>query len=115
MRRGARGERVEVVAAFERGDDATLAMARRHGHEALGDPGIVLLDEHELRQRIGAMRVEAGRDENDVGAEILERGQDELVIGPAELYRSRHLPQRHVDDVADARFTLVTGTRIEMR
>ena len=69
----------------------------------LGGPGIIGLVQHQLRQRIAAMRVEAGRDDHEFGPESVERRQDD--VASKALRNSSepaHRPQRHVDDIADA-------------
>src|SRR6185437_7182908 len=102
MRGGARAERGKIVAALERRDEAPGAVARRAFGEALRRPGEIRLVELELRQRISAMRVEAGGDEEDIRAEGVERRQDDVAEGGAKLRGAGARPQRRVDDVADA-------------
>ncbi len=82
---GARRERVEIVAALERRDDAPVAMPRGAGGQPLGDPGEIGIRQQQLGERVGAMRVEAGGDQDEIGPKILERGQDDLVESAAEL------------------------------
>ena len=75
---------------------------RRRLEQPLGHPGEIRLDQIELRQRIGAVRVEPRRNQDEFGPECLQRRQDGAAQGLAEFGRARHRPQRHVDDVADA-------------
>src|SRR4029450_2520127 len=63
---GAAAERAERATAFERGDDAPLRMPAGDGDEPARHPGIVVLDELEARQRIFAVRIEAGRNVNQL-------------------------------------------------
>src|SRR6056297_3977864 len=53
--RGAGGERVEVVAAFENRDDAALTVFVGDVAKALGDPCEIGLGQVELRQRVVAV------------------------------------------------------------
>ena len=71
--------------------------------ESLGDPGIVGILQQQLRKRIVAVRIEAGRDQHHFGAERIERRQYRARHAEAELARSRQRPQGHVDDAADLR------------
>jgi hypothetical protein len=54
---GRLGQRIEVVAALQRGDDPALGDLRQLG----GDPAEILGLEAELGERIGAMGVEGRR------------------------------------------------------
>ena len=51
MRRHAASQRTEVVAAFEQRNDAAPGVACGHAHHLLGDPGVIRLDQAELRVR----------------------------------------------------------------
>ena len=72
MRFHAAGQGLEVVAAFERGDDAPAGMAAGDILDALRDPGIVLLIQAELAQVVVAVCVKAGADENHLRLERLQ-------------------------------------------
>src|SRR5262249_28869498 len=109
----ARAQRFEIVAALERGDETALAMPRRTGGELLGDPCVIALDQHELRQGVGTMRVESGGNQEEMGPKIVERRQDDLVEGAAELARAGARPERHIDDVADTGLVAPAGAGIE--
>ena len=45
-------------------------------HEFRGDPTEILLDEFELGERVAAVRVETGRDDDQIGPERVDARQD---------------------------------------
>ena len=55
---GAGAQRLEIVAAFEGGNDPALAMARCGSDESLGDPRVIGLDQHELREGLALREVQ---------------------------------------------------------
>ena len=76
MRGDGLGQRIEVVAAFEDGDDAALGVAVGDREEFLGQPDEVLGLDLELGERIGGVGVEACRDDDQLRREAVERRQD---------------------------------------
>ena len=66
---------LEVVAAFEKRYDAAAGVAVGEVHELRRGPAEVGLGQHDVGERIAHMRVEARRDDDEVGAEILETRQ----------------------------------------
>src|SRR3954469_9622987 len=76
MRRDGFRQPVEVVAALQQRDDAILAALLGKPHELLRRPGEIRLGEVEVRQRIAPMRIEPGRDDDEVGPEALAPPQD---------------------------------------
>ena len=56
-----------------------------HLHQLLGHPGEIRLDELDLGQRVFAMGVEPGRDQQHVGTEIVQRRQDAALERLAEV------------------------------
>src|SRR5215213_5983120 len=70
------GQPLKVVATFEQRHDAAVGPAIRQLHQLLRDPGVIGLDEIQVRERIAYVRIEAGRDNHEIGAEILQPRQD---------------------------------------
>src|SRR4029434_1878064 len=81
---GAAAARVERVPAFERGDDAALRMPAGDSDELARHPRIVVFDELEARQRIFAVRIEAGRDVNQLWTMLIQRRQPVVAHRGAE-------------------------------
>src|SRR3989337_794561 len=86
MGRGGTPERVEVVAAFQGGDEPALGVLGGGLQELLGGPGVIALDQPELGQWVPDMGVEPGRDQEEVGSEIVESGQDAGLERGAEIF-----------------------------
>ena len=110
MGRGRCREGGEIVAAFKCRHEPSTGVARRDGDELIRNPGVIRLDEHDLRERIAAMCVEARGNEDELGPEFLECRQDMRRKGKAELARARHRRKRHVEDIPDAALARCTGT-----
>src|SRR3984893_6913712 len=75
MRGGGAGEACEVVAAFENRNDASLRVSLRDHHHPCGRPGKIRFDKIETAERIETMRVEAGRDDDQIRAKRCYTGQ----------------------------------------
>ena len=73
MRCGAAAERRQRITAFERRYDATASVTLRDGHHLRGNPGVVAVGQLEIGERIFAVRIEARRNENDLGTMTVER------------------------------------------
>jgi len=58
VRRDARGERGELVAAFEGRHHAVLRVAGRHGASLVGDPAVVRRGQAQLGKVVGGVAVE---------------------------------------------------------
>src|SRR5208337_4531540 len=99
MRGGGAGEADEVVAAFEYRDDAALCVCLGDFHEPRGHPGEILLDERETAKRIEAMRVEPGRDHDQIRAKRIDRRQERRLQRLPEYLAVRAGPERSVDDI----------------
>lgn len=112
MRRGAFAQRVEIVAAFEGRHDAPVGVAVGEFDEALRDPGVIVGDELQLRQRVAGVGVEAGGDQQQLRTEQVELGQQPFVPGGAKLPRARAGRQRRVEDVAVAMFVGGAGAGV---
>ena len=69
-------QRVEIVAAFEHGDDAAVAVLRGDPAQLLRRPHEVRLDEAQAAQRIAPVGVEARRNHDQVRAEVVQGRQD---------------------------------------
>src|SRR3712207_8156056 len=74
----------EVVAAFEAGDEASAARLARPFHDRARHGNEVFVFEAELAERVAAVRVEAGREDDEVGlelrADLFERGLDDAAV-----------------------------------
>ena len=68
-----RGDRIrqalQIVAAFEQRDDAAAGVTVGDLHQLAGDPGEIRLEQIEIGERIADVRVEAGRDQDEVRRE----------------------------------------------
>src|SRR5579862_2758385 len=101
MRRRARPECGEIVAALKGRDHSALGVPAGNLQQLLTHPGVIGFVEQQLRERVALMRVEPGRDYDQLGSERVERRQDLAAEAEAELARAGHRRQRHIDDVAD--------------
>ena len=103
QRRHMRGDRarqsLEVVAAFQHRHDALVGMLARDSHELLRRPGEVGLDEVEIAERIAPVRVEAGRDDHEIGRKRLEARQDRGLHRLAKSVAAVARAQGRVDDL----------------
>src|SRR5206468_12991936 len=80
----AAAQRTERVTAFEGRDDAALRMGARRGDDLARHPGIVGLGELQAGERIFAMRIEAGRNVDQLGTMLFQRGQPVIAHRCAE-------------------------------
>ena len=80
MRGGRFRQAFEVVAAFEHRDHAALRGLVGDLHDLAGGPAEVLLDELQIGERVALVRVEAGRDDDQFGAERGSRGRMRVSI-----------------------------------
>ena len=108
------GQRPEVVAAFQEGDQATR---RNQPHEPAHQVGIVPGRQPQVCQRVGPVGVEAGRDQDPVRFEPFHGGHHHDIHGvPVGVARGAGR-ERHVDRrshaVADPDLVCGTGTGIE--
>ena len=60
MRNRAASQRAQAITAFECGNNAPFGVGVRHFADALCDPGVVILDQFEVCQRIVGMGVKTG-------------------------------------------------------
>ncbi len=67
---------VKVVTAFQHRGDAAAAAPLGDFHQAPRHPDIVRLDQIEVAERIAAVAVKAGRDDNEIGREAFGTRQD---------------------------------------
>src|SRR5579863_569973 len=81
----ARAQRGEIVAALERRDHAPFGMLPSNLEQPLGYPGVIRLVQHELRERVVAMRVETCRDQHHLGPKRVERGENRAAETELEL------------------------------
>jgi len=79
------GQRVEVISPLKRGDNAPLADFLCQRTDSFGCPKKILLVKAQLRKRVVAMRVEARRNQDQFGIELLQRGQQLVFKRIAEL------------------------------
>src|SRR5437868_12741204 len=107
------GQRAYVIAALEHRHNAAFGMFVSDIHEIERGPDEILLGKIEAAQRILAMRIEAGRDDDEIGAQGIERRQDRRSHGGAELRPTITCIQGGVENIADAGFRNVTGAGLE--
>src|SRR5262245_5368018 len=107
------GERGKVVAAFKHGNET----ARRGFGGEIGDlrrrPGKVGLDKPQIGQRIILVGIKAGRDQDQIGGEVLQRRQQAGFERLLEAIATITWAQRRIEDVADTGFADRAGAWIE--
>src|SRR6516162_5576971 len=113
MRRDARAQRIQIIAAFECRHEPTAGMAIGDLEQLLGYPDIVAFIEHQLSQWVSPMPVETGRNHHELRPEVVERRQDAPDYLSAKLRRPGHRTERHVDDITDPGLARLACTRIE--
>ena len=79
--------------------------------QLFGDPDEILDIKLQRGERVVAMRIETGGDDDQVGREIIECGQDHTLVGGAKFRTAAMMAQRNVGDIPDARFRRATRTR----
>ncbi len=104
MGRTGRGQRVQVVAAFQTAHHAVLGVFAGDFHQRARDPGIVVLVQAEPRERVVFVRVETGGDDDELRLEAIEGGQDFARISRAEFGTAR--PAGRVDAATIAASTI---------
>lgn len=110
----ASAESVEIVTAFEGGYQFAATEPVGQVAKRAGDPGKVRLVQHEPGEGIGGMGIEPGRDEDQLGREILDPGQHMIRHRGAEGPPVRPVGQRHVHHVVvGARLVRGPGAGIE--
>ncbi len=88
-------------------------MSGRHFDQPFGDPAEILRLQLQAGERIGAVGVEPGRDQDELRREAIDRRQHDLLIRVAELVGARERRQRRVADVADTALRARTGAGIK--
>src|SRR5439155_7379940 len=96
VRRDAAAKHVEIVAALQQRDDASVGVLPRDLPDEGRDPGVVGFEQAQKRHPVVAMRVEAGGDEEHLRLEPLQRREPLLLDGFAELAAPRACGERHV-------------------
>ena len=104
MRRHRERQSLQVIAAFEQADEAAPGMTPGALHQLPGRPVEIVLDQIDLGQRVPVVRIEAGRDDDQVGRGNCRcagstRRQERL----AEIVAAAAGRERRVEDVAGAR------------
>jgi len=74
MRGGGAGEPFEVVAAFRHRNHAALRVFFSDLHQLRRRPGKIRFDKIETAKRIETMRVESGRDDDQIRAKRVDPG-----------------------------------------
>ena len=75
MGSGRIGQAFEVVAAFEHRNHAAVGAWVGDVHELFRYPVEIGLDQLQVGERIAPVRVEAGRDDDEIGAKFFSRGR----------------------------------------
>src|SRR5262249_57185178 len=91
----------EIVAAFERRDDSAAGMFICRFHQLLGYPDEVGFGQLYLAERIIAMSVETGRDQQHIRRGSVERRQDAVEECLAKARAAVERAERRIEDVAD--------------
>ena len=100
MQRHRRGECVQVIPTLQDRDQPPLAHPSSQFAQSCGEPAIIGGVELQLRERIRPVRIEPGRDDQELRVERRDRRQD--VVGPrgAERGAAGARRERHVQHVA---------------
>src|ERR1700687_5272962 len=93
------GRRVQVIAPLERGNNAALTAPLRLRTQGFRGPGKVAFVQAQLCQGIGAMGIEAGRDDDKLRLKSRQRRQDYKLESAAEVASPCARGKRHIDDV----------------
>ena len=93
------GEGVEIVASFEGGDDAAVAVFVGEVDDQLGDPGEVVLCEVDVAEGIVGVGIEASGDEEDLRFELGDGGEPVALDGLAEGEAVGPGPEGSMDEV----------------
>ena len=68
---------LQIIAALEQGHDAALGARIGNVHQFLGDPRVVGFNEIEIGERVARVRVEPGRDDQDVRLEFTQTREND--------------------------------------
>src|SRR5882757_2267163 len=95
--------RLEVIAAFERGDHFVVAAFRGKPRHASSHRGETIFSHPHLSERIAEMAIETGGDEDELWLEVTADRHDQTIEG-AEIFAVAELRRhRHVDCVSGSR------------
>src|SRR5215510_10747651 len=83
-------ERAQVVSAFETLNDSAPASCCSRLFQPPGHPLITRVVEQKLSERIGFVGVEAGRDEYEIGREVLHRRFKSFLEQSQVIFGRRH-------------------------
>ena len=92
-------QRRQFIAAFQDRYDAALRVSFRDAFQRLRHPHIVRFGEPQHRHVVVAVRVESGRDQQQLGLETFQRGQPVLGHRSAEPFPACPGGERHIDDM----------------
>lgn len=113
MRRNRRAEGIQIIPPFQSRDDAPGAIFIGHIAKPPGDPGEILDVPHQVRQRIVAMRVETGGNQDQLGAELFQPGDKPVFNDLAHRLSPRSGRQGQVQNIVrPAPFLRRTGAGI---
>src|SRR5437763_6853402 len=98
MRRHRLLQALQIIAALENRDNSPASACIGDIHQFARDPAEVVRPKIDRRQRISVMCVEAGRDDDQLGAEFLQARQDHVFEPGAEFGAAVFRRQRRIDD-----------------
>src|SRR5262245_19738468 len=107
------GERGQVVAAFEHGNETAGRVPVGEIGDLARRPGEVGLNEPQIGQGIILVGIKAGRDQDQVGRKVLQRGQQPRLKRLLEAIAAITRSQRGAEAVADTGFADRAGGGIE--
>src|SRR5688500_9752028 len=113
MRRRRIRQSLQIVAPLQERHHPAVCPSVGDVLQLAGRPVEILRIQVDLGQRVAAVRVEAGGDEDQVGAEFFDRRQDALLESLLEARGAVAGRQRRVEDVAGAGFRQPAGAREE--
>jgi shikimate kinase len=65
---------LQIIAAFENGNNAAFAMGLRNFHELQSGPSEIFFHQFQTAQRIANVCIEACADDNEIGLKAVEVG-----------------------------------------
>ncbi len=100
-------QRIEIITAFESGNDATARHLIGNRHQLRRNPDIIVIDEVKLRQRVFGMAVKASRNDQQFRCESPQSRENLLNHTLPKFARPGIRGQRDIDDISLMIFTLL--------
>ena len=104
MGQGSRGERFQIISAFQYRDEPAATGTVGEGADLAGDPAVVGVLQFQLAERVAPVGVETGRDDDQLGVKLLNCWQAVRPPGVPEFRAAITRGQRQIEYVAAALF-----------